>query len=346
MKLFNAFIAIFFASVFSMQAQDLHYSQYFVPNMNFNPALTGRFAHDYQFTGIHRNQWSGIDAAFVTTSIGAERNFKGGKLNHDKAGAGIYFTNDNIGEKALTSQSLNFSGSYHRALDAHKKVHLSGGLQLGLVMKSVNMDKLSFETQYQDFVFNPDLANGENTNSQTIFYPDVRAGLFGDYKLTDKILLNIGASFFNINAPQESFYKLSDQKNKLNLRSVFTAGLDFHPYRFLTISPKFLYMYQSKAKDINVGAEGIYQLPRNTQLKIHAGLFTRFSDAAIILGGISFKNYTCRISYDATISSLQDVKTVNNLTSTRTGAWEISIIYKGFLKKHIPSSYQVPCGIF
>ncbi|MEK7227019.1 MAG: type IX secretion system membrane protein PorP/SprF, partial [Bacteroidota bacterium] len=50
--------ACFFLS--SLQAQDIHFSQFLSSPMNLNPALAGQFDGDHRFVMNHRNQWSSV----------------------------------------------------------------------------------------------------------------------------------------------------------------------------------------------------------------------------------------------------------------------------------------------
>jgi hypothetical protein len=66
----------------------------------------------------------------------------------------------------------------------------------------------------------------------------------------------------------------------------------------------------------------------------------------IWMGGIGYKNLTIKVSYDMTVSRLNQIKEAENVSGNMVGAYELSMVWKLRLSKATKSVYTVPCGIF
>jgi hypothetical protein len=67
-KIFKTAVLLFATSAMfkSAQAQDPHFSQYYVYPSWMNPALTGVFDGDYRVSAIHRRQWGNVSSPYTT----------------------------------------------------------------------------------------------------------------------------------------------------------------------------------------------------------------------------------------------------------------------------------------
>jgi type IX secretion system PorP/SprF family membrane protein len=324
--------------------QDYHFSQFYSSPLAFNPALTGNFAGDYRISAIYRNQWNGINSKFETSALGADMNFKGGVLKKDMIGVGLYAYRDDLGDNIFLAQSIALSGAYHHYLDVYKRHRLSGGVQVTFVQKSVNPEKLIFADQFEDYEFVPELATGDAFTHTKINYVTLNLGIAYSFIITPKTDVYTGLTVFQANTPKESFYSGS---NRLNRRYANLSGMNYKLSDKVTISPKVLYMNQEKSQDINAGLEAGYRVGIKRHTTLYAGGWLRMSDAAIIMAGAKWKNYTLRLSYDATVSGVKKIKSASNIKSNpKTGAFELSFIMIGKLSRPIPDSFTIPCGIY
>lgn len=337
-------ISLLFLSVISF-AQDWHFSQFYAVEMLLNPALTGRYKEDYRLSFIHRNQWSGINSKFETSAFGAEYNLKNGFLGSNKIGLGIFAYKDGALDNTFTNNTIFLSTAYHKTLDHHKRHHISVGVQGGYVSKIINNNNFQFESQYQNWVFNPGLASGEEIDGSRVSYIDVHAGAYYSFNLNDRTKLHAGLSFYGLTTPEESFTTVSTG-NELGTRTVSHIGADYQLTDFITISPKILFVNQSNARDFNAGGLAGFNVGRKKDIVVFGGLWYRYKDAAIAMSGVRYKNYDLKVSYDFTTSSLTDVKQIEGINANMLGAWEISLVIKGIIKRPSPSDYTVPCGIF
>ena len=52
-----------------VQAQDIHYTQFYASPLNLNPAAAGSFNGDYRFAANYRNQRSSLGTPYTTMSL-------------------------------------------------------------------------------------------------------------------------------------------------------------------------------------------------------------------------------------------------------------------------------------
>ncbi len=64
-KHFLAFALGIFLAFSSLQAQDIHYSQFGNSPLNVSPALTGAFDGDTRFGANFRSQWSNVPVGYT-----------------------------------------------------------------------------------------------------------------------------------------------------------------------------------------------------------------------------------------------------------------------------------------
>ena len=327
--------------------QDYHFSQFFQHQLSLNPALTGRFKEDYRISMIHRNQWRGINASFVSTAAGGEINFKEGIFNRDKLGVGIYGYNDQLGEGIITNNAVFASVAYHHTLDHHKRHKLSGGAQLGYISKRINTDGFQFGNQYQFWTFNSSLPNFEALENQNISYLDVQAGVYYSYMINELFHVEAGISAFDLTTPTESLQTIDSlATNTLGSRWVATIGADYKFDHFI-LYPKVLFVNQSGAGEVTPGILARYDFGSTSIVGVYGGLFYRNKDAAIFMTGVHYKNIEIMGSYDMTTSGLADFEDAEGISrSGISGAYEISINILGIFNKSVPAQYTVPCGIF
>lgn len=333
------------SSFINIYAQDLHFSQFYSSPLTLNPANTGAMEQDFRLAGIRRDQWSGISSSFVTTALSADVAFRDGFLNEDKLALGIVLYDDNMGEGILKAQSFLLSTAYHHTLDAHKLHDLSIGIQVGVMQKRLNDDGIRFESQFQDWEFQEGLTSGENFDALNQNHISLHIGALWKYTITPKKLrYHLGFSTFQITSPSETF--LGNSKNELSTRFTIHTGIDYKITPKLVLSPKFLFMTQSNARDINLGTMVSYKFV--DEFVLLGGYWNRLNDANIaMIGARFFKNYEVKFSYDMTNSSLRDSQNaVITANDGKVASWEISLIIVGNIFKSHPVDYTIPCGIF
>ncbi len=121
--------ACLFLSVLQVSAQQHPmYSQYMFNMLNINPAYAGSRGV-LTATALYRNQWTGIDGAPQTSSIGFDM-----PVNEKKIGLGFQLYDDKLGIERTTG----FNASYAFRIQLTESGTLSLGLQAGMLNYRAN----------------------------------------------------------------------------------------------------------------------------------------------------------------------------------------------------------------
>ena len=203
MILFTVIVAIFLGSSSNSTAQDFHLSQYNAAPLYLNPAMTGMFSGSYRAHIHYRDQWRSVASPFTTAMVAFDMPWK-------KFGVGAMILNDRAGVGNYNVLNFNLAGAYDFAIDSAKQHHFSVGPQIGFIHKSVNMDKLLFQTQYTNSNsggFDPGLPNGEITSNASIILPDLNLGVILTIDLSLIRLLDFQS--FTSHNPNSLFTKMT-----------------------------------------------------------------------------------------------------------------------------------------
>ncbi len=330
-RLFSIFYFLFSISVLGILnfgigtrgfSQDLHLSQFESSPQYLNPAMTGMFNGDYRINAHHRSQWRSIASKpFTTSALSFDMPLK-------KMKVGAFVLNNRAGAGGYNVLNFVLSGAYDFAFKKNPHHHISAGAQIGVIHKSVNMEKLYFQTQYNSSnggSFNTDLPSGEIFTNASIVLPESNIGLLYYFSNTQKrINPFLGFSVFHLTEPNESFFNVY---NKLPRRYLAHAGLKININEKLQFLVHSLAMKQANDVEIiNSFLVNYYLKPSDVFLL--AGTTYRSKDAAIAHLGLKYGNYTYRFSYDINTSAL-------NAISNGKGGFELSVVY--IMKKQIPN---------
>jgi type IX secretion system PorP/SprF family membrane protein len=315
-----------------VNAQDIHFSQFYFSPLSLNPANTGNYKGDYRFFGNYRSQWRDISKAYNTFSAGGDFNIY--PKNQNVSG-GLIFINDKSGGN-LKVMKIMPSAAFHKKIAGYN-LHI--GIQPGVVIKSIDFYAHSFPNQlnWNTGKFDNTLVNTETGVNQRFTYFDLNAG-FGASKKFGKIEPEIGYTLFHINKPKESFLSL---ENKLKVRQAYNIGLNYYLNDKIILKGYTMYGYTTKVSDWVSGVNLEYILSKNVFFtnSVFAGFmwrdgFKRNPDAGIVTAGMNYQNYTIGFSYDITFSQLKTAV-------DSKGAFEIAIIYKA--KNTRLSKKAIPC---
>lgn len=301
-----------------LRAQDFHLSQYDITYQYTNPAMTGMYVSPftkYRLAGDYRSQWRGLgNGAFTTSFVSFDTRLD------EKFGVGGYLVNSRAGASGFNNFHFMVSGAYQLRLDEDNKNIISLGLQAGALVKSFDPSEYTFDNQYSASAggFDTRLSSGESFEQTTIANFDANAGIFYRYNDFAKFLNPFaGIAVYHLTHPKESFY---GRNNRLPLRYTLYAGADMHVSERLTITPRFLGMYQAGIKEINPGVMLGYHI-QNTKFEPLAGFNYRLDDAVVLQAGLKHGESTYKISYDINTSYINSFQ--------RNGALEFAFIYTG-----------------
>lgn len=298
----------------NLSAQDFHLSQHDAAALYLNPALVGQFDGKYRVHGHYRTQWGSLSSkSYKTAAISFDMPFEkfafGGQIINRRAGAGDY-----------NALGILLNMGYSFTVDKNETHKFSIGVQAGAIQKSVDFNKLYFESQYTTSgggSFDESLSNGENFGNSSFWLPDVNAGIVYYYG-KDQMRINpfVGGSVFHLTQPNETFY---GEKSKLPMRYIVHGGAKVNLSERVQLMPKLLFMRQENAQEINYGLMAHYHL-KGTGAILLFGPTYRSADAFILEAGAKIGSYEAKIGYDFNTSELSDF-------SDGKGGFEISLTY-------------------
>lgn len=321
--------------VAQLTAQDIHLSQFFASDHLLNPAKIGDFDGDFRFTANYRNQWRQINGNPLNTYIVSfDKAFH--YYSHEIDG-GIMVARDEFTGFNVTTTKILLSGAYGYTTETGHNFRI--GIQPGLVFRNSDISGQTFPSQwdYDQGEFLKDKPNNENSLNQSLTQFDLDMGIQWSKKFA-KATPHVGIAVDHLNMPKDTYF--NQYKERLRIRKVVHADLDYLLSEKLTLQPKLLWMWTAKANDMVVGTNVKYQLPNKTITNIWAGVYyrngvARIADAAIPVVGLSIKKFDLGFSYDVNISTLStDVQ-------SRRGTFEVSLIYTGASLK--PKIKTLPC---
>jgi len=316
------------------QAQDIHFSQFYLNPLQQNPAMAGAI-YGVEASMIYRDQWrvSGF-SPYKTMSASFDMRFEQKRNQNGYLAGGFNFFSDKSGDSKLGVTQANISLAYLVRLNKFNR--LGGGIQLGQFQRSLNYNNLQWGQQYNGNNFDSNLNNGESisgTNSISKF--DVGLGLSwiyndsgGDIKVTDNHDLNFsaGIGIFHLTRPT-----LSNDNDRLPIRFVchFNGVVGIQSTK-MAILPGFMYYKQGKQQNIYIGSLFRYLINQDskyTGLKqysaLYFGVYSRLKDAITLKLAYDFSGFGFGLSYDINTSDFMS-------TAYSRNGFEISLKYIGF----------------
>ena len=335
-KFLRIVVVVFAAGTsISLHAQDPSFSQFFSSPLNVNPALTANINADWRMISNYRDQWIGPASPYVTGTVSfdtkvmqhktpdnIENNFMGvgGMLMFDHAMSGVVQS---------TYASLNLSYNIKITETDRYRERLAIGFGAIYGHRRIDYNRVNFEEQFNGFGFNKNMPTGESSLSNMKPYFSGSTGITYT-ATTEKTNFDIGVAAFHFNKPKQTFLK--DDNQFLPMRKVAHTNFEMFTDKRTVINANAIYQYQKKASYFSVGGAVGYYVTDNAESLITAGLWYWSKNALIPYVGLGYKNFQIGLSYDLTISKLNDA-------ARRPNSWELSLILRGVRK---PSGV-IPC---
>jgi len=323
-----------------VNAQDIHFSQYYASPLTLNPALTGKFDGLWRVTGIYRDQYRNAPQqnpqAYMTPSASFDLSLLKNKLKTDALGVGAAVVYDQVG--GLKTMKASISAAYHKGLDKDNKYHLGFGVQGTYGNRQVDYD-YTFE---EELISNPTYIDDQYlANASTVNSFDMNAGLFFDGAFTDWMTFYAGYSFMNILRHDDDFLADAggEALNETPFRHVIHGGFEFEVSDKFMIIPGALYQTTASTREINFGSTFGYSLFKNQgadnqkKTTLFLGAWYRWDVAVIAKAGVDFQNFRLTGAYD-----IGGVGAIGRDLSDDTGAsmpnaFEIAVSYFGQYKE-------------
>lgn len=348
MKQVRYIIVLVIGSLLSKLAssQDPNFSQFFSSPLNINPALTGNINEKWRVISNYRNQWIGPANPYITGTLSADNKIFqniidnyvdentrigiGGMLMYDQAMAGVLKSNyasfnvsGNISLGGGSSADFDGRRIRHRSkikMDLAAEQRLGIGLGIIYGHRQLDFSKLSFGEQFTGFGFNTNLPSGESALSKMKPYLSASAGLLYTIK-TEKTNIDIGTSAFHLNKPRQTF--LNDEKAYLPARYVVHGNIESLLSDQFILIANGVYQVQAAASYFSIGGALGYFIPHDQQdVILNAGLWYWSNNAVIPYIGLGYGNIQLGLTYDITVSHL-------NEATRRANTFELCMIVRG-----------------
>lgn len=319
--------------------QDLHFSQFFNSPLSANPANTGFIpASDYRLGAHYRDQWSSVPVPYKTTSIYGDFQFMRDRIPAGWIGVGGLILQDVAGSGNLRSTKAYASLAYHQMLG--NTGLLSAGFNIGYAGKQININKLSFDNQWNGRFFDVAVPNGELLQNNSIGYVDLQAGLNYAYFPSDQVYLHAGVSMHHLNRPRESFFNQTPgYDNRIAPRTIVFADAVVKLNSMMLLTPGLYYTRQAGGAELLAGAHLNLNVAGAGEQQLIAGMYFRPMDAFIPMVGYQWKNFRFMFSYDITNSPLK-------YFNTSRGATEMYLQYDGIYQAMYGNQRQSFCPVF
>jgi type IX secretion system PorP/SprF family membrane protein len=320
-----------------MNAQDIHFSQFYLSPLNLNPAMTGVMNCNIRLVGNYRNQWASVlkSNAYSTYSFSYDQKIPVGR--YDYFGIGGTFWGDKAGEADFATVTGKISGSYSKRMAGGRKEahYLVVGAEAGLAQRSIDFIKLRWGTQHDGKGGHDPGAPSleDNLDQDNFLFADMGAGLLWFSVFDDNNNLYVGGAYHHLNRANQSFYE--NTKDYLYSRFTFHAGGEFEVTPRIGLVPGIIAMKQGPSFQLNSGTSLKFLLGngrgRNSNYqafqlgtwvrisnKVQTGILT---DAVILSTRFDYNQFSLGFSYDVNVSALKPA-------SSNNGAFEFALVYK------------------
>ena len=317
----------------AINAQDIHFSQFYMAPLNLNPALTGVMNCQQRLAGNYRNQWASVlrDKAFQTYQVAYDAKIPVGR--YDYFGIGGTLWGDKAGSLDVHTNQLSVDFAYAKKMGGYRKSanYLVMGAELGLAQRGANTQDARWPNQADNGNYNPNLPSNENIFQRDNFiYPDITAGLLWFSVLDENSNWYIGGAYDHINRANQSF--TNTEFRPLYSKFTIHAGGEFRTNDRITMLPGVVTFLQGPYMQINGGTSFRFLLggSKKSTEAIQFGAWARLGnqyengvllDAIILSTRFDYSQFSIGFSYDANVSSLRPATKGN-------GSFEFSLQYK------------------
>jgi type IX secretion system PorP/SprF family membrane protein len=198
------------------EAQDLHFSQYIEVPTFLNPALAG-VSYNTRAVVNYKTQWTSVGSKFLSYGFSFDQTIQYKQLKGSYFAISASIFKDALGDAKMHNLNPNLGFTYIQRVNKHTKI--SGGVQAGLNYRTIDINDLRFDSQFDGYKYDPNLSNGEpNLPRSSILAFDLGGGVNLNYVKADKYLsaksnmkVNAGFSVFHFGGGRSSFISTSEK---------------------------------------------------------------------------------------------------------------------------------------
>lgn len=325
----------------NLNAQDIHFSQFYMSPTNLNPALTGVMNCKMRFVANYRNQWApilGFSNSFNTYNLSFDQKVPVGR--YDYFGFGGTFWGDKAGSLDFSTLQFKLSGSYSKRMSGTRTSsnYLVFGAEAGLNQRGVKFHNAIWGNQITNNGPDPTQPGDPAIFDPSFLFADVSVGVLWFSVLDKHNNFYVGGALSHLNEPLQNNieegtpgYIPAPLYSKLTIH----GGGVFRINRKSAFIPGFVTFFQGPSFQLNAGTSfrfGSGQ-SRTNESSFQMGLWTRLAnkykdpsstglhmDALILSARFDYQKYGFGLSYDINTSSLRNANAGNN-------SFELSFIY-------------------
>jgi len=333
-KLIPLLLVVFCGSFLSrVEAQDIHFSQFYMSPLNLNPAMTGVNNCKTRLIVNYRNQWaSALQAnAYNTYSASYDQKVAVGRTDYFGIGGSVW--GDVAGATRFGTTQGRMSLSYSKKVGGYRKSakYIVIGADAAITQRRISQNDLRWPVQHDgNGGYNEMINPNEPIANFDFLYADVAAGLLFFNVMDQYNNWYAGMAMHHLNQADVSFY----DEEVVSLYSRFTihGGGQFELTRRVSLIPNIVFLFQGQHREYNGGTSLRFALGNSRVLNQswQLGLWYRagtqdsgglHSDAIILSTRFNYDHFGIGFSYDSTISKYSEAGTAN-------GAFEFSMTYE------------------
>lgn len=334
----------------NVQAQDIHFSQFYMSPTNLNPALTGVMNCKMRFVANYRNQWApvlGFANSFNTYNLAFDQKIP--VARYDYFGFGGTFWGDKAGSLDFSTLQFKLSASYSKRMSGSRTSanYLVFGVEGGLNQRSVNFHNAIWGTQITSNGIDVTQPSNEVAFDPSFLFADVAVGLLWFSVLDKYNNFYFGGALSHLNEPLQN--NIQDVPKNGYLPAPLYSKLTIHGGGVFELSkknaiiPGMVAFFQGPSFELNGGASIRFGSGNNrtNDQSFQLGLWARLAnkalpidpanpsvdpgtgihmDALILSTRFDYNKYGFGLSYDVNTSSLKKANAGNN-------SFELSFIY-------------------
>ncbi len=293
--------------LFTINGQDLHFSQFDKAPTNLNPALTGSFDGQWRFSANQRSQWRAVSRAFNTFGFSAEN--KEGIVTENLY-HGLNYMNDVAGDGDYRTHDFNITNAYKIDIGNDANKQLTAGLQLGINHKAIDFNAFQYDAQFNGYKYDANLPSNEVAINDRYTNLNLGLGLVYSQIINTKLLVEAGLAGFNLIKQKQGFF--GDPAIVRDRRLAFHGNAIYEIEKQWQLMPGILFQSQGVYRELVVGSNIKYVQTdkRGEYVAPYAGLWFRTKDAINIVAGLYYNNWIAGVSYDINISELTPASNV------------------------------------
>lgn len=330
----HLFIIIVLSS-FSVQAQQVEFSQFYSNPLHLNPALAG-ISFGPRIALTYRNQWPeltpGTNGGFSTYAIGYDQH-----IEAISGGIGIQLISDRIAGDKIVSNSV--AATYAYQLRIKDKVGVKIGLTGVYKHRYIHFHDLTFLDQIDPItgfhqsvgVPNSSTEPAPSNFNKNIFNANAGVVFFNKQYY--------GGLAFNNIVPEQDFYGNTSLRLRMaaHAGALYKIGKNKYQQKYF-IAPQILYAYQNNFHQLTAGSMFGYDF-------IYLSLWGRHTinnfDAVIV--GLGFKKSIIRFgySYDINVSKLKGTSGSHEITFVFNFTKEDNSLNPSYRQDRVPCPYYL-----